>query len=271
MNNGINISYQKHQAVQASAALIATVNTQMGQAAQLDDQPGMDTSLGKGSVLAQDQDSYVQLSYDPQTQTASSFSFKAHNNIMTPDGQLLVPGGLETSMSRSDDGKLTYAQKAPDGSSQQAVVDPQSNTIQYAGETISDQDTQVSSTINAIVATVNGQINNYAGLDEQPGVDTATGVGSVRARDESSSVELDYDPATGAARHYQFEAHEDVKTPDGQTAISKGVKTSMNLSEDGIETYSQTLPMQDGGSFTQEVSVNEKTQTISYNEWVLKP
>ena len=94
MNNGINISYQKHQAVQASAALIATVNTQMGQAAQLDDQPGMDTSLGKGSVLAQDQDSYVQLSYDPQTQTASSFSFKAHNNIMTPDGQLLVPGGL---------------------------------------------------------------------------------------------------------------------------------------------------------------------------------
>jgi len=264
MNNGISISYQKHQAVQASAALIATVNTQMGQAAQLDDQPGVDTSLGKGSVLAQDQDSFVQLSYDPQTQAASSFSFKAHNNIMTPDG-------LETSMSRSDDGNLTYAQKAPDGGSQQAVVDPQSNTIQYAGETISDQDTQVSSTINAIVATINGQINNYAGLDEQPGVDTATGVGSVRARDESSSVELDYDPATGAARHYQFEAHEDVKTPDGQTAISKGVKTSMNLSEDGIETYSQTLPMQDGGSFTQEVSVNEKTQTISYNEWVLKP
>lgn len=271
MNNGIAISYQKHQAVQASAVLMATINTQMAQAAQLDDQPGLDTSLGRGSVLAQDQDSFVQLDYDPQTQTAHNFSFKAHNNIVGPQGELVVPAGLETSYNQAADGKVLYSQKTPDGSTQQALVDPQSSVIEYGGERITDQDTQVSSTVNAIVATINGQINNYAALDEQPGVDTATGVGSVRARDESSSVELEYDPSTGAASHYRFEAHNDVKTPDGQVLISKGVKTAMTLSQDGLETYSQTLPMADGGSFTQEVSVNQATQTISYNEWVLKP
>ena len=40
MNNGVNISYRKHQTAQASSAVIAGINTQIGQAAQLDEQPG---------------------------------------------------------------------------------------------------------------------------------------------------------------------------------------------------------------------------------------
>lgn len=269
MNNGVNISYRKHQTAQASSAVIAGINTQIGQAAQLDEQPGYDAAPGVGQVKAQDEDSFVHLDYDPQTNIANSFQFQAHNDIKAPNGQVVVPGGLETSMSRDPNGVETYAQKVPGGVAQQVVVDPQAQTINLNGESVSFQENQISQTASSIVATVNGQISNSAALDEQPGLDSAPGVGHVRAEDEASSMQLIYDPQTRAAKNFSFEAHQDIKAPNGQTVISKGAKTSMSVDDNGVETYSQTIPMEDGRAFKQEVSVNEKSETISYNEWIL--
>jgi hypothetical protein len=269
MNNGVNISYRKHQTAQASGAMIAGINTQIGQTAQLDEQPGLDSAPGVGNVRAEDTDSFVQLSYDPQTNVANSFQFQARNDIKAPNGQVVVPGGLETSMDRADNGVETYSQRLLGGEAQQVVVDPQSQTINLNGESITFQENQISQTASAIVATVNGQIANSAALDEQPGLDSAPGVGSVKADDEFSSLQLSYDPQTRAAKSFSFEAHQDIKADNGAVVISKGAKTSMTISEDGVETYSQTIPMQDGRAFQQDVSVNEKAETISYNEWIL--
>jgi hypothetical protein len=268
MSNGVNISYRTHQTAMAANAMVSAINTQIGQTAGLDDQPGMDTSLGRGSVKFQDGDSFVQLDYDPQTNIAKSFNFQAQNDIKAPNGTVIVPSGVETSMARSDDGVETYTQKLPGEEAQRVVVNPQAQTIDFNGQSITLQENQISQTASSVVATVNGQIANSAALDEQPGFDSAPGVGSVKAQDQLSSMELEYDPQTRAAKSFSFEAYDDIKAPNGATVISKGAKTSMSVS-DGVETYSQTVPMQDGRAFRQDVSVNEAAQTISYNEWIL--
>ena len=134
MNNSVSISFTQNRVAQASTALIATVNQQIGQAAQLDDQAGIDQAVGLGSVMAQDQDSYVQLSYQPQTGEANSFTFKAHNDIVAPNGEVVIPKGVETSFSKDAEGAETYQQDLPtqDGVfRQQAVVDPKTETITY--------------------------------------------------------------------------------------------------------------------------------------------
>ena len=135
MNNSVSISFTQNRVAQASTALIATVNQQIGQAAQLDDQAGLDQAVGLGSVMAQDQDSFVQLSYKPQTGEADSFSFKAHNDIKAPSGEVVIPKGVETSFTKDTEGAETYQQDLPtqDGSvfRQQAVVDPKTETITY--------------------------------------------------------------------------------------------------------------------------------------------
>lgn len=249
--------------------VLTAINTQIAQTATLDDQPGMDIAPGAGTVRAQDQDSFVQLDYDPQTSIAQKFSFKAHNDIKTPDGATVVPAGLETSMTREQNGVETYSQSLPGAQTQQVVVDPQAQTLNFNGQNVTFQENTISQTASAIVANVNGQIANSAALDEQPGLDQAPGVGNVKASDEFSTLSLEYDPQTRAAKSFSFEAHDNIVGPNGEVVVSKGVKTAMSVSEDGVETYSQTLPMEDGRAFTQSVSVNEKAQTISYNEWIL--
>jgi hypothetical protein len=116
MNTATNltISYKQHQVSRAAEGLIGAVNQQISNAAQLDEQPGLDQAMGaQGSVLSQDQDSFVKLEYNPQTRGADEFNFKAHNDIKAPNGMVVVPKGLETSFAKTDDGVETYTQTAP--------------------------------------------------------------------------------------------------------------------------------------------------------------
>lgn len=270
MSNVVSISFKKHQVAQTVSAMVAGTSHQITQASQFDEQAGTDTAPGVGEVKYEDNDQFVEVGYDPQTKIANNFHFKAKNNVAAPNGQILVPQGMETTMNRSADGVESYRQSipTPDGgtATHTAILDPNSQTINYNNETtLSFQENLASGAAANVVGVVNQQIGLYAQLDNRPGVDTAPEPGKMRAQDPTSSVEVDYNPQTGVASHFSFETLQAVPAQ----GLPKGLKRSMSRDENGVETYSQTGPTQDGKFLTQQVKVDPSTENITYNEWVL--
>lgn len=132
----VTITFAQNAVAQAATGLVAKVNAQISNAASLDEKLSVDKlEKAPGEVRAQDQDSIVELSYDPETLAAEKFTFKAHNDVKTADGQVAIAKGTETGFSRSKSGVETYYQELPtqDGKKvrQQAVVDPNEETITY--------------------------------------------------------------------------------------------------------------------------------------------
>ena len=271
MSNPISISFNKHQAALATSTMVGAVSHQVAQTASLDEQPGVDTAPGQGKVAFEDHVTLASLEYEPATGVANKFSFRAKEDIQA---QAVVPKGMETSFQRTPEGVETYTQSlpTPDGGkvSQEAVLDPATETITYNNDTkFTFQENQVSQAAAGLVATVNQQIGQFAGLDEKQGVDTAPGRGTLRADDTQSSVALDYDPATGVASSFDYEIRENIQAANGTLLFAKGTKSSMKRQSNGLETYSTTRPTTDGNALHQEVSVDPNSGTLTYDEWIV--
>ncbi len=130
----MNFSFSTLQAAQATTGLITRVNADIQQAAALDEQPGVDQASNQvGEVRIDTQDSFLSLSYDPETAAPQSFEYQAKENLHAPDGTLLVAAGTQSAYQR--DGQLeTFRQDIPTEQGvlrQEAVLDNGSETINF--------------------------------------------------------------------------------------------------------------------------------------------
>ena len=135
MNTTGRISFAQNNIALKANNLATTINQQIVNSSRMDEQPGIDEAMNApGQVRVDQADSFVQLSYDPQAQQPKSFEFKVKQDLKTPDGQVLMPAGTESTFTRSDDGVQTYEQKVPTPQGtycQKAVVDDATQTIDY--------------------------------------------------------------------------------------------------------------------------------------------
>jgi len=131
------------------------------------------------------------------------------------------------------------------------------------------QQTRAANAASGLFAKIDGQMAQTQANDEVPGADQAPGeMGKVEVSDSFASASLDYDPASGQPSEFSFKANDNITTPQGQLITPKGLETNFK-NEDGVMTYSQDQPTNDGGTLRQEAVLNNQDQTVTYNEWIL--
>ncbi len=272
----MNFSFATLQASQATTALVGRVNVQIQQTAAIDEQPGIDQAPNqKGEVLVDQQDSFVSLSYDPQTTAPKSFAFKANQNLVAEDGTVMVPVGTESGYVNADN-KETFRLQVPTEqgiASQEAVLDNQASTVRYSDGSgavaeFSYEDLQGAQVTAELVQKLQVQIQQTAGVDEQAGLDQAMGrPGQVSLRDAVSEVDLQVDAATSLPQSFAFKATQNITTPDGQILVMAGSETA--YARDGqTETFRQDTPT-DQGVVRQQAVLNNQDQTVDYQEFIL--
>ena len=272
----MNFSFATLQASQATTALVGRVNLQIQQSAAIDEQPQADQAPNqRGEVLVDQPDSFVSLSYDPQTTAPKNFAFKAHQNLMAEDGTLVVPSGTESGYLNSE-GKETFRLQVPTDqgmATQKAVLDNQASKVIYSegdapAQEFSYESLQGAQATAALVQKLQVQIQQTAGVDEQSGMDQALGLpGKVSLRDAVSEVDLQVDAATSLPQSFNFKATQNITTPEGQVLVMAGSESA--YARDGqVETFRQDTPT-DQGMVRQQAVLNNQDQTVDYQEFIL--
>ncbi len=272
----MNFSFATLQASNHATALVARVNTQIGQAAALDEQPDGDQAPGqRGEVLLDQADSFIQLSYDPATNAPKSFAFQANQNLLTPEGQVVVPAGTQSSYSAAD-GKESFSLQVPgEGgavSRQQATLDNSAGMLLFSDGTaqveVPFSTLPAAQATTALVQKLQLQIAQTAALDEQAGVDLAAGQpGQVSVQDAGSTVSLNVDAVTGMPKAFAFKAIQSLTAEDGSVVVPAGLETSyerLGL----IETFRQDVPTEQG-IIRQQAVLNNAEQTVDFQEFLL--
>lgn len=271
----MNFSFATLQASQAATALVGRVNLQMQQTAATDE-TGADQAAGKpGEVLLNQPDSFVSLSYDAATASPTAFSFKALQNLVGPDGAVVVPSGTESSYTVFS-GKETYRMQVPSEQGvvgQQVVIDNASGKVSYSEGSQSAPEFSVETSLAAqasaaLIGKLQLQIAEAAAVDEQAGLDQAAGQpGQVLLDDQATSVRLSVDPETSAPMSFAFQAKQNLAGPDGAILVAAGSQSSYQR-QGQVESFSQDVPTPQG-TVRQQVVLDSAAQSVDFQEFIL--
>lgn len=124
--------------------------------------------------------------------------------------------------------------------------------------------------VNSMVGAFNAEIAGVRGLDESEADQKTSAPGEVLLRDEAATVELSFDPATGAPRSFTSETFQDVVTPSGELLAFKGTKATYHKDEQGAEHFQNTLPLGDGQAVLQTLTIDNQNGFVDYNEFKIR-
>jgi hypothetical protein len=273
----MNFSFGNFQVSNAAAGLVNRVNAQIGQTAALDEAAQVDQAPNQpGEVLLDQQESFVQLSYAPDTGSPKDFAFKAHVDLANEQGAVVVPSGTESSY-RNAEGKETFTCQVPNGETvarQEAVLDNSAQVVHFSDGTASYEVPYAifgaSSAATELIQKLNLQIAQTDAMDEQEGDQAMGKRGQVLMDDPASLIQLSKDPISGITKSFTYKARQDLTAPDGTVLVAAGTETGYQ--RDGqLETFRQDVPGADGNKVRRQLVLDNQAQTVDIQDFILKP